>query len=431
MLSISLTAAGRSRSNAKRGWQRAKTMEIFLHDGATSFRFVVVGALESPAARELDRSWSTASSVMQGRKVVVDITELTAVDEEGLEVLNRMRDSGCQLYARHLPPVPELKHLAARPGEAETVPGTAGRWKRTLVRQVPSLLVLALFFLVARMIACDGRDHRLNFPGPGARRNEVRQVIGQAEQAVCLIQGTYAFHSEKDGSRMRRRNWFLYGDDTVLEKTFSGTGFLVSAGGDIMTNRHIAQPWLADQEAREISAAGYRARLTGLKAFFPGRQDPFVLKTVRVSAEADVALLRVDSAGPLPAHLEFDTGESAAPGEEIMLVGFPGGLGPSLGREGQTRLTGMPGAMDSTPERTAQSLAAQDLLQPFVSFGHVSNARPPVLTLAVQSSAGSSGSPVLNQSGKVVGVLSASLTRVEGGSLAVPVRLARKLLIQR
>jgi S1-C subfamily serine protease len=257
------------------------------------------------------------------------------------------------------------------------------------------------------------------------------QILAKASKSVCLIKGSYVFRGVDDGKVLRRSGWFLNGDESVLVKTYSGTGFLVSSGGDIVTNRHIAQPWWADSEAQKIASAGYRAELTSLSAYFPGLQTTYPLKTVRVSVDADVALLCAESAENLPAPLRLVSGERVAPGDRIMLVGYPGGLGSILGRDGQTRLDGLPGSLNFTEDQTAQALAAQGLIEPFVSFGHVSNVGALLLTLSAQTSDGSSGSPVLDENGAIIAVHSASLTQVNGASLAVPAEAVRKLIYLR
>jgi S1-C subfamily serine protease len=150
---------------------------------------------------------------------------------------------------------------------------------------------------------------------------------------------------------------------------------------------------------------------TSLSAYFPGIQTTYTLKPVRVSPDADVALLRAEPAEDLPAPLRLDGRERIAPGDSIMLIGYPGGLGPILGRDGEARLAGLPGSLNFTEDQTAKALAAQGLIEPFVSFGHVSNVGAPLLTLSAQTSDGSSGSPVLDENGAIVAVHSASLTQ--------------------
>jgi S1-C subfamily serine protease len=406
-------------------------MEIYLHDGASSFRIVVLGALVGPAAAELDRTWKTASSVLDEGKFVIDITGLTAIDGSGLSVLSRMHDSGCLLKAQRPLDLPGIASLVQWSAPNKSTTGNLEQWKRTLLQYWPLLLSVMLLAVIVRTTACSRPAFRYGADGQSLPGKPTEQVVETAVNSVCLIQGTYVFRDRENGMILRRRNWFLDGDDSVLENTYSGTGFLISSQGKILTNRHIAQPWWADPGAQKIVSAGYQPELTSLKAYFPGRQATHVLKTVRISEKADIALLQADPPWNLPPPLELSDGGGATPGGTVLVIGFPGGLGPIFGRGGQAQIQSEPGSLNFSAQQVTQALARRDLIEPFVSFGHVSNTRNNVLTLAVQTSEGSSGSPVLNEQGAIIGILYASLTSVNGGSLAVPVQAARDLIIPR
>jgi hypothetical protein len=78
-------------------------MELYQHDSAAMFRFVVRGDLTGGRALELEKAWATANSILNGRDLVVDISGITKTDEFGVDLLSRMRDSGAHLTAP-LPP---------------------------------------------------------------------------------------------------------------------------------------------------------------------------------------------------------------------------------------------------------------------------------------------------------------------------------------
>src|SRR5215831_7771751 len=71
----------------------------YMHDRPAAFRFKLVGALAGAAAAELEQCWLTALSTMEGRAFVVDVGDLTAVDEAGRELLLRWRRHGAQFLA--------------------------------------------------------------------------------------------------------------------------------------------------------------------------------------------------------------------------------------------------------------------------------------------------------------------------------------------
>src|SRR5260221_4761136 len=72
----------------------------YIHDRPTAFRFKLVGALAGAAAAELEQCRLTASSTMDGRVFIVDIEDLTGIDEAGRELLLRWRSHGAQFLAK-------------------------------------------------------------------------------------------------------------------------------------------------------------------------------------------------------------------------------------------------------------------------------------------------------------------------------------------
>ena len=72
----------------------------YIHDRPTAFRFKLVGALAGAAAAELEQCRLTALSTMDGRVFVVDIDDLTGVDEAGRELLLRWQSHGAQFRAK-------------------------------------------------------------------------------------------------------------------------------------------------------------------------------------------------------------------------------------------------------------------------------------------------------------------------------------------
>ena len=78
-------------------------MEIYLNDSVKRFEFVLTGDLADGAVRSLEQAWLTATSILGGKDVSVEVSGLTAADEAGVELLYRMTASGARLRAA-LPP---------------------------------------------------------------------------------------------------------------------------------------------------------------------------------------------------------------------------------------------------------------------------------------------------------------------------------------
>ena len=78
-------------------------MQMYLNDSAKTFEFVLRGELTDDAVENLEHAWITATSILNGKEVLVEVSALTAADAEGIELLYRMTGSGARLRAA-LPP---------------------------------------------------------------------------------------------------------------------------------------------------------------------------------------------------------------------------------------------------------------------------------------------------------------------------------------
>jgi ABC-type transporter Mla MlaB component len=72
-------------------------MELYQHDSAKSFRFVLRGDLTGNDVAELLHAWTTAQSILRNKELVVDASGLKHADPAGRELLSSMKDSGARL----------------------------------------------------------------------------------------------------------------------------------------------------------------------------------------------------------------------------------------------------------------------------------------------------------------------------------------------
>jgi hypothetical protein len=82
-------------------------LRISIADGIVERRWVIQGRLVEPWVSELEEAWETSCHERDQRRCVVDLADMTAVDERGEKVLRAMRESGavfvgCGLYASQL-----------------------------------------------------------------------------------------------------------------------------------------------------------------------------------------------------------------------------------------------------------------------------------------------------------------------------------------
>lgn len=73
--------------------------------------------------------------------------------------------------------------------------------------------------------------------------NGQTEIYEKYKNAVVLVKHTYAVSFSIKGSKPI---YIEFEDNNFLEQTITGTGFFVSDDGKIVTNHHVAEPWLYD-----------------------------------------------------------------------------------------------------------------------------------------------------------------------------------------
>jgi S1-C subfamily serine protease len=99
--------------------------------------------------------------------------------------------------------------------------------------------------------------------------------------------------------------------------------------GYVLTNRHVVQPWLADERAQSLtSTVNGKPRLKKLMAFFPDSSQSITLKYKQAATGEDVAVCTIDPKD-LPAKLPVlpleRESESVAIGRIVVTMGYPSG----------------------------------------------------------------------------------------------------------
>lgn len=77
----------------------AQRLDLYLHDTAGCFRVVVRGELVGDRVAQLEHTWTTARSILNGRSLV-DVSGVQETDACGRCLLSRMRDAGATLIAQ-------------------------------------------------------------------------------------------------------------------------------------------------------------------------------------------------------------------------------------------------------------------------------------------------------------------------------------------
>jgi S1-C subfamily serine protease/CheY-like chemotaxis protein len=219
------------------------------------------------------------------------------------------------------------------------------------------------------------------------------------------------------------------GNGPHLQLDIFGTGFLVRKDGRLLTNHHVAEPWWGNDELRALIDHGASAYVLSYTAYFPSSPNGIPAKLDKISAQADVATLRLD--GGVPARSTLldldDRRDASVAGEAVVLIGYPTGIEGILARAGPEATKEI---TRNAPEvsQIVSHLAEQKLIRPTTTQGHIGDVLKDKIVYDAATTSGGSGGPLFNRNGKVIGVNFAILNGFGGSNLAVPVRYAKDLL---
>lgn len=270
------------------------------------------------------------------------------------------------------------------------------------------------------------------------------RIIKQYQGGVCFIEGGYQYH-DAAGRPLRfagldskgvplqdpagRVLYTVFGGGPIVKIDYSGTGFLVSPTGFILTNRHVAEPWWQAGEFEELTHEGFTPRFAYFRAYFPGVSEPFTLDVVKISQEADVALLRTTLGKHHIPVLEIERQSSALqPGQPVVLLGYPTGLNALLARLDDGIVASIVNGTGPNAEKISQELSNRGMIRPLATQGHLSDILPNKLVYDAQTTYGGSGGPLFSDRGKVIGVNFAILSEFSGANFGVPIELGLKLM---
>ncbi len=241
------------------------------------------------------------------------------------------------------------------------------------------------------LLASKAESDRLRAQLAGGNRDpglRAKLEAAQARQARLLsaAQMDYAAVSDASGKAV-----VLVAVEMPDGHAYSGSGFSVSASGTVITNRHLMR------DEKGVVAKRVAVIFSDTKEWLPAR-------IVSISDAADLAVLQIEGSGPYPKVVGVAE-PSAAPrvGNPVAIIGYP--LGTETPMEG------------SGTKITARST---------LGAGTVSKTLADVLQIDAYAGQGSSGSPVFDASGTVVGVVYGGATE-SGGRIvyAVPVDKVR------
>jgi S1-C subfamily serine protease len=236
-------------------------------------------------------------------------------------------------------------------------------------------------------------------------------VLTRYRNSICYIYGVYhvGFPNHRPGLRAR----------------ISGTGFLVGKGL-LATNRHVAEPWYEDSEADALMRRGAAPQLEKLIAFFPGSPTPITITPIILSANTDLALLRVESTPPFNPQALPLANSSTPPGDLVTVIGYPMGIAVMVAKSPPAVYERLAYRHDDIG--AANELAALSLIRPSATVGHLGDVVGEKLIYDAPTAHGGSGGPVFNSRGEVIGINAAYIDGFSGGTLGVSVQALQPLL---
>ena len=222
----------------------------------------------------------------------------------------------------------------------------------------------------------------------------LRAALEAAEQRQRALAGAAAV----DYRAITRRN-----QDAVAmvlvefsdTERYSGTAFAVDSQGTLVTNKHVLVGETGGRLPRRLGV------------MFAGSRQNFPARILGIAAHADIGVLRVNVRGGVPRVAGLVTErEALQPGDPVALLGFPLGFDLPMAQRGEARVP-----------------------VPTLTVGTISKVLPDVIQVDGYGAPGSSGSPVFDRDGQVVGVLYGGVRESQGKIIyAVPAYVISEFL---
>lgn len=286
--------------------------------------------------------------------------------------------------------------------------------------------------LVAELDECRREHERLapRADSKSLRRNIDRRIddsmlhaMDVYSQGICLVHGAFTF-TQKDGDELTP---LVMDDGVPLRLEYLGSGFLVSESGEVLTNRHIVEPWWNNDDVTGLLDRGFTPVLLALTATFPGDEPRTIDQTtIRVSSKGvDLAMFHVKGvSGPVLPVSDIEPRDLR--GQSVMLMGYPTGLRAILARaDSDVAKDALAHAEDTSG--LVRELSVRRAIMPVITHGILNDVTDRKLLYDAVTTSGGSGGPVFGPEATVIGVNFAILRDFQGVNYGVPIRFAQEL----
>jgi S1-C subfamily serine protease len=274
------------------------------------------------------------------------------------------------------------------------------------------------------------------------RSLDARKIIAESGRSIVLLLGSYGFTDAESGRPLRLAVTpggdpirgvgglpllDVEGEGPEYERQFTGTAFVASEEGLLLTNRHLARPWEFDPAARALVEEGWQPRMLRFLGYVPARTESFDLKPILAADDVDVAVLCCSPPEEELSPLELSE-SLAEPGDAVVVLSYPTGIQALLARTDPAFLDSI--MVDSQRDlwSVARRLSEGGHIAPLATMGIVGQSSPAIIVYDAETTRGSSGGPVMGADGRVWALNVAVMREFGGSNLGIPAARARPVL---
>ncbi|HKC11810.1 MAG TPA: trypsin-like peptidase domain-containing protein, partial [Vicinamibacteria bacterium] len=236
----------------------------------------------------------------------------------------------------------------------------------------------------------------------GLARTVVADVAAPPEEATVLIRVIGEVTEEYD------RGWKQSRERSDVE-IGTGSGFLISAFGHVLTNQHVVSGSELTVNRRGTPVR-VKLEVKRIEVVLPTDGRRFEAAVDAADTDLDLALLSVTGAG-LP-FIPLGDSDVLEPGQPVRVLGFPFGREVEVGRAG-------------TQDAPIQASVSRGVV---AALRAGDEGEPRYIQTDASVNPGSSGGPMLDEEGYAVGVIRMRLGRGPGVGFAIPINRVKDFL---